>query len=500
MSCSSIFCRLLLWFVTVCYCKHHSKCVNITVFENTKINISCEDLDISEKECHKDVVFGHYVTPTYRAVRDVQRKCFSERKREVAWNATYDSSTGGYLVLYPEDPSWSASLCKVILVKSDSSFRGTFKTYFQTTSTLFPNVQPLWKIKKEKEWVSSLLITNWVASYLNISFEVQTCKKFNYDVELWKSDGKLYEKKTVTQNFAIFLDIDPGSYFAKIKVSNAGICHCVNSHQCKQYEDWKTDDFIHPSQWRTEKTAERFVPVTLVYAVTTVMVLTFFGVIATVALTIFFKTVSEKCKMIAKMPWSKIMPHQDNITMFHLPKDTAMFYHFIFTRLRKMKNKEIPHIAEKAPNSDKTLSQLHRSLQIIDHSASRLVPEKPRPRALSNQSFDSISQVIAINKRRKYRCTRRMLGFQLTSNGSEHIVLPGHFTYTNEDTATGCDYEGLMVSSADETESDVEQRLWHDTSPKYNTRSADPRKFSLLSDNGLMSDEMEAVSIGGKSV
>lgn len=207
---------------------------------------------------------------------------------------------------------------------------------------------------------------------------------------------------------------------------------------------------------------------------------------------IIFVNLLEKCKMIAKMPWSKIMPHQDNITMFHLPKDTAMFYHFIFTRLRKMKNKENPHIAEKAPNSDKTLSQLHRSLQIIDHSASRLVPEKPRPRALSNQSFDSISQVIAINKRRKYRCTRRMLGFQLTSNGSEHIVLPGHFTYTNEDTATGC--------SADETESDVEQRLWHDTSPKYNTRSADPRKFSLLSDNGLMSDEMEAVSIGGKSV
>lgn len=215
---------------------------------------------------------------------------------------------------------------------------------------------------------------------------------------------------------------------------------------------------------------------------------------------IIFVNLLEKCKMIAKMPWSKIMPHQDNITMFHLPKDTAMFYQFIFTRLRKMKNKENPHIAEKAPNSDKTLSQLHRSLRIIDHSASRLVPEKPRPRALSNQSFDSISQVIAINKRRKYRCTRRMLGFQLTSNGSEHIVLPGHFTYTNEDTATGCDYEGFMVSSADETESDVEQRLWHDTSPKYNTRSADPRKFSLLSDNGLMSDEMEAVSIGGKSV
>lgn len=42
----------------------------------------------------------------------------------------------------------------------------------------------------------------------------------------------------------------------------------------------------------TEKTAERSVPVTLVYAVTTVMALTFFGVIATVALTIFFKTVS----------------------------------------------------------------------------------------------------------------------------------------------------------------------------------------------------------------
>lgn len=37
--------------------------------------------------------------------------------------STDDSNTGGYLVVYPEDPSWSASLCKVILVKSDSSFR-----------------------------------------------------------------------------------------------------------------------------------------------------------------------------------------------------------------------------------------------------------------------------------------------------------------------------------------------------------------------------------------
>lgn len=215
---------------------------------------------------------------------------------------------------------------------------------------------------------------------------------------------------------------------------------------------------------------------------------------------IIFVDLLDNCEIIAKMSLSKIMPHQDNITMFHLPKDTAMFYHFIFTRLCQTKNKQNPHIAEKAPNSEETLSQLNRSLQIIDHSVPRLAPEKPRPRALSNHTFDSISQVIAINKRRKYRCTRRMLGFQLTSNGSEHIVLPGHFTYTNEDTATGCGYEGFVVSSADETDSDVEQRLWHDTSLKHNTRTADPRKFSLLSDNGLMSEEMEAVSIGGKSV
>lgn len=43
------------------------------------------------------------------------------------------------------------------------------------------------------------MITNSVTSYLNISFKVQTCKKFNYGVELWKSDRKLYEKKEVTQ-------------------------------------------------------------------------------------------------------------------------------------------------------------------------------------------------------------------------------------------------------------------------------------------------------------
>lgn len=49
------------------------------------------------------------------------------------------------------------------------------------------------------EWVISYLITNSVTSYLNISFKVQTCKKFNYDVELWKSNDILYEKKKVTQ-------------------------------------------------------------------------------------------------------------------------------------------------------------------------------------------------------------------------------------------------------------------------------------------------------------
>lgn len=59
-------------------------------------------------------------------------------------------------------------------------------------------------IKKKKtlflsEWVISYLITNSVTSYLNISFKVQTCKKFNYDVELWKSNDMLYEKKKVTQ-------------------------------------------------------------------------------------------------------------------------------------------------------------------------------------------------------------------------------------------------------------------------------------------------------------
>lgn len=215
---------------------------------------------------------------------------------------------------------------------------------------------------------------------------------------------------------------------------------------------------------------------------------------------IIFVNLLENCEINPKMSLSKIMRHQDNITMFHLPKDTVMFYHFISTRLRQTKNKRDPHIAEKGPKSEETLSQLNRSRQIINHSAPRFVPEKPRPSAPSNQSFDSISQVIAINKRRKYRCTKRMLGFQLTSNGSEHIVLPGHFTYTKDDTAPGYSYEGLMFSSADETDCDVKQRLWHDTSPKYNTRSADPRRFSQLSDNGLMSDEMEAVSIGGKSV
>lgn len=57
---------------------------------------------------------------------------------------------------------------------------------------------------------------------------------------------------------------------------------------------------------------------------------------------IIFVNLLENCEINPKMSLSKIMRHQDNITMFHLPKDTVMFYHFISTRLRQTKNKRDP--------------------------------------------------------------------------------------------------------------------------------------------------------------
>ncbi|XP_061165003.1 uncharacterized protein LOC133173956 [Saccostrea echinata] len=564
-----------------CRCRPLQSCAIKEVSENTSINVhvSCKEETIPDKICHKDIISGLCVAPPDCALRNVQVKRLGNSLREVSWTVTHNSTeTGGYLVEYPADIAWSDTVCKSVIVNSNTNFHGTFSTSFRISNNLTPTVKPLWKMLNKKDNLRGTNIQNPNATFLKISFEVWTSTSHKYNIELWGSNNKFFQSKTV----------------GKIRILDESCnCDCFNSKHCSRYPDWTTSIFLHPSSpAEQEPKKDHYLLVILVLVVIFTLILAILGIALLVACQ---KTMSEKqwnknydsnyknvllyaakenkyhvnavinlqnyisnvfkrhvnytfinrqdmnCQQKFSFPggtlnviilsksltWclqyiknlplkqrrklifvtmavdcDKNFTYPANITIFHLHKDIGTFHSFLSNLFLQNQTKQDFTIAENRRRLKAALTDLNKFLRNNSHTSGTfqtkaLLTKRP------DSSFDSISKILTIYRKRKTFCNKRMFGFQMTSNGSEHIVLPGEFTFT-DDVDTASTQEELR-SCLDLKEDRSEEKkhkidLKEGMAPMYLTNTMDEHRSPLLSGWEQRSGDIEAISLGGKSV
>ncbi|XP_048775824.2 uncharacterized protein LOC125680367 isoform X2 [Ostrea edulis] len=559
--------RLLsvVWILGLCQCRYPENCVNMVVAENASNSFTCKERTISEKECQRRVISGFCVAPSDSALRNVQLKILKRNEREVSWNVIYDGAeTGGYLIEYPVDRAWSLTLCRAIFIDSVNIFTATFKTTFHTASSLTPTVRPMWRMLNDDDnWHGAVFIDNPKGNPLKISFEVQTSKSFRYHVELRRSNGELIQNLTVDKSFAVFHDVQPGSYYAKIKILRNGTCCCSNIKRCKRCKDWTTDVFVHPSSGKTvlvasgavillacKIVAKRFIEGRRLefvgkenYKVNCKDVMLFAArenkchVNAVIKLQ---KYLSSVCKrrvtytfieqgdreqqetfaperealiviiLSKSLAWwlqctehweeqrsntliyvimaedcGKHISNPINVTLFHLHRDIGMFHNFLSELFPHNYTKQDKTIIGKLQSLKFAVAELQKYQN--NHYDSEMYREKSLLKNTLDRSFENILQMVAINKKRKY------------FGNSESTALPNHFEFTSGNTN---DHEKRVHShftwNGDKGKGSTLQ-CKEGVAP-CQTQSMVGQKSPLLSAWEPISEEIEAISLGGKSV
>jgi hypothetical protein len=194
--------------------------------------------------------------------------------------------------------------------------------------------------------------------------------------------------------------------------------------------------------------------------------------------TLIYVTMAEDCVMGAPQP--------TKATLFHLHRDIGMFHNFLSDFFHQNHSKQDQKITRKKLSLKVALNELQKYQS--NHNDSKWY-EKSLLKTTLDRPFENTLPMVAGKQKRKY------------FGSSDSTALPTYFEFTGGNTFTG--YEQRVHSCFSYTEEEDERGnkiQSKEGMASCQTQSMVGQRSPLLSAWEPISEEIEAISLGGKSV